>query len=350
MAQDTRMNSAASPSPPPSLQPRASRSPVSTSALQSGTFSADQYADRLMDELFEGVDRILEGVVPAELAEPLDTPGSALAVQTEAEATATPTMPLQAEMDEVSSLAIAPDTHIRTANEPDTLPFPGVSPEFIDQDEPQQPLSLFDRLLLLAAGISVIATIVLGFMLERAWRQAQNPPVPAISAAQLAEQNRQKAFLDYMQESLEAIDRRADQVQVAGVPPQSQMPTLSIPGSPTNSPTVLERVYIPVYQTPPIVPGSQSALSLSAGAPPASAVPAPSVPTAAAPAAAYTLVGVLDLGDRSAALVNINGTTQRFQVGETIGASGWTLVSIEDREAVIRRNGEVRSLFVGQVF
>jgi hypothetical protein len=58
----------------------------------------------------------------------------------------------------------------------------------------------------------------------------------------------------------------------------------------------------------------------------------------------------LELGDRSAALFEVNGTAQRIELGEAIGASGWTLVSVSNQEALIRRNGEVRSVYVGQTF
>jgi Tfp pilus assembly protein PilP len=64
----------------------------------------------------------------------------------------------------------------------------------------------------------------------------------------------------------------------------------------------------------------------------------------------HTLVGVLELGDRSAALFDIAGNTQRVYVGESIGSSGWTLVSITNQEAIVRRNGDVRSIYVGQQF
>jgi Tfp pilus assembly protein PilP len=64
----------------------------------------------------------------------------------------------------------------------------------------------------------------------------------------------------------------------------------------------------------------------------------------------HTLVGLLELGDRSAALFDVSGVTQRITVGEAIGASGWILVSVANQEAVIRRNGEVRSVYVGQKF
>lgn len=88
--------------------------------------------------------------------------------------------------------------------------------------------------------------------------------------------------------------------------------------------------------------------------PPASAeVPAPPDQQAIvnpAPATTHTLVGILELGDRSAALFEINGVARRIYVGESVGASGWTLVEVVNQEAVIRRNGEVRTIFVGQQF
>ncbi|MFB2893195.1 hypothetical protein ACE1CI_09810 [Aerosakkonemataceae cyanobacterium BLCC-F50] len=74
--------------------------------------------------------------------------------------------------------------------------------------------------------------------------------------------------------------------------------------------------------------------------------------TASTPGNQYSLRGVLVLGERSAAIFEVAGVSRRVYVGESIGSSGWTLVEInnENSEAVIRRNGEVRSIFVGQQF
>ena len=49
-------------------------------------------------------------------------------------------------------------------------------------------------------------------------------------------------------------------------------------------------------------------------------------------------------------LFEIDGVARRIYVGENIGSSGWTLVKVVNQEAVVRRNGEVRSVFVGQQF
>jgi hypothetical protein len=68
------------------------------------------------------------------------------------------------------------------------------------------------------------------------------------------------------------------------------------------------------------------------------------------PATIHTLVGILELGERSAALFEVNGVARRIYVGENIAGSGWTLVEVANQEAVMRRNGEVRTIFVGQQF
>lgn len=80
--------------------------------------------------------------------------------------------------------------------------------------------------------------------------------------------------------------------------------------------------------------------------PPVTAV----VPEMTAEKDIHKLVGVLELGERSAALFEINGAVQRVNIGESIGNSGWMLVEVSKGEAVIRRNGEVRSIYVEQKF
>ncbi|HIK05648.1 MAG TPA: hypothetical protein IGS40_13205 [Trichormus sp. M33_DOE_039] len=66
------------------------------------------------------------------------------------------------------------------------------------------------------------------------------------------------------------------------------------------------------------------------------------------PAPIHTLEGLLELGNKSVALFQVNGVSRRVNIGESIGSSGWTLVEVNNGEAVVRRNGEVRSIFAGQ--
>ena len=68
------------------------------------------------------------------------------------------------------------------------------------------------------------------------------------------------------------------------------------------------------------------------------------------PASEHALVGILNLGSRSAALFNIDGSSQRAYVGDRIGVSDWSLVSVNGQDVVVRRDGEVRSIYIGQRF
>ncbi len=81
-----------------------------------------------------------------------------------------------------------------------------------------------------------------------------------------------------------------------------------------------------------------------------SPAPQPEQKVASVPASSHVLEGLLELGEQSAALFKVNGITRRIKLGENIGASGWTLVDVANGEAIIRRNGEVRSIFAGQKF
>ena len=124
---------------------------------------------------------------------------------------------------------------------------------------------------------------------------------------------------------------------------QSQPITLSQPKPPTI-PTIKVATFRAV---PPKLP------TASAPEPKPSVAPtllAPQVAVAPTNPISHTLEGLLELGDKSAALFKINGVTRRIEIGEGIGTSGWMLVEVANGEAVIRRNGEVRSIYAGQNF
>ncbi|MEL7143409.1 MAG: hypothetical protein AAGL08_14445 [Cyanobacteria bacterium J06573_11] len=188
------------------------------------------------------------------------------------------------------------------------------------------------------------------------------------------------------------------------VPNVNAAPTVgalpNLPGA-ANTTNVIERVFVPVYEnnqtaavtptapaaplpsvalpnnaarpTVPVPAPVAAAAAIPAGAPAAptssvpivtgaAALPTPNAPTTVAvaptnsglidvtPSASITMVGVLNLGSRSAALFDIEGTSQRAYVGDRIGLSDWTLVSVNGQDVVIRRNGEVRSVYIGQQF
>ncbi|MEL6940115.1 MAG: hypothetical protein AAFO84_13070 [Cyanobacteria bacterium J06598_1] len=188
---------------------------------------------------------------------------------------------------------------------------------------------------------------------------------------------------------------------VNAAPTAGALPNL--PGAAAAAPNVIERVFVPVYEnntantpvaaaptnapvpnvavpntaarpTVPVPAPVAAAAALPPGAPveaeasvpivPAgnAALPTPAViavaPTNGAvtaitnstPDAEQVLVGVLNLGSRSAALFDVDGNSQRAYVGDRIGTSAWSLVSVNGQDVVIRRDGEVRSVYIGQRF
>lgn len=128
--------------------------------------------------------------------------------------------------------------------------------------------------------------------------------------------------------------------------PGRQLPKQMAPGpakvAPTQPlPVAPERIVPPVPTKifPPPAP-------VTVPTPSSSSKPAPVVTTSPA----HVLTGLMELGDRSVALVTIAGATRRIQVGETIDPGGWRLVKIADQKAVLQRQGEQRSIDVGQFF
>ena len=203
-------------------------------------------------------------------------------------------------------------------------------------------------------------------------------------------------FASYMQRALDTIasSERAGSVLGNSSNTDAGGGADNSPGLPANnsfrSSGIPQRVYIPVYQPPspsvsplPSVPVQESLASTpqvetnpSLPTPPAPVALAPATPSPTAPAPApppsppappapttnssepllselshdHVLVGLLQLGDRSVAMFDFSEGTHRVKVGEQIGNSGWSLVSVSQNEAVIRRNGDVRSIYIGQSF
>ncbi|WP_448604832.1 hypothetical protein [Thermoleptolyngbya sp.] len=250
--------------------------------------------------------------------------------------------------------------------------------------------SLDGLLALLVCG-SLAATVALWYGMQGRWQQADTPgpSAPSEVATQPASpENRE--FLDYIQRSLKVLEQRSARRQA--VPPGAEgnlnLPSVAVAGNPAATGSApADPLIVPVYRPPadmalpgrsggstggngfpngfPNLPG----FNLPGRSPAVSTVPLPTAPATApasdsspdtaatsppniAATSTHTLVGILELSNpaRSAALFEINGTTHRVQVGEPIGASGWTLVSVKGNEVIVRRNGDVRSIYTGQQF
>ena len=282
------------------------------------------------------------------------------------------------------------------------LPSDGLSPhspKIFLQPQPLKKLSL-PFLLMGAAGISLISALGLWLLpssSEPRWLLSLNKEA---AAAELPDHSDQ-AFLQYLGQSLEVISaRESSENQTVAAIPTALSPTA--PSSATTEKTgtlpilpnikapanIVERVFVPVYEngqtaqsasqssaavptvppsptriplravTAPSVPPAPRATALPAPRPATTAV-APTNPTSGAaaavtdvtPATDHVLVGILNLGDRSAAMFDIDGgSSQRAYVGDRIGLSSWTLVTVNGQDVVVRRDGEVRSIYIGQSF
>jgi hypothetical protein len=128
--------------------------------------------------------------------------------------------------------------------------------------------------------------------------------------------------------------------------PLAQLPTLSPPPPPPPLPTPVKPKKSANLPPPPAI-GQIESIPTTTTETQAQSAPISSVkPTIAG----YTLIGLLDLGERSAALFETNETTSQIWAGEEIGNTGWTLKAVTPRSVKITRQGESRSLSVGEKF
>lgn len=363
MLQDLHANSVHSDAVTDEDAAAVSRSP------ESQQFSANTYAERLMDDLFEEVEQLLNldaaAVVEAPCSiEPAPADLSAQSVSASesvatnaAGSTLEPGMPLA-----TRSAAIALQSTPAIVSPGLTTVTPShLTPQTAPAAPATAPAAQRERFWLASGCISIVVALGLWLLYQegKQRQQAVNRPDAAATSYSPADQK----FAEYVQRSLQQIDQQAQQsgettasantgVKVPG------MPTVVIPPATTPTPTAVappsNRVYVPIYQLPTNLypPGAPVAPlpNLPPSAKPAPAASAPKATNSDAPGVMRRLVGVLEQGNSSVALFEINGVTQRYELGESIGSSGWTLVEVSKNQAIIRRNGDVRSLFVGHSF
>lgn len=137
-------------------------------------------------------------------------------------------------------------------------------------------------------------------------------------------------------------------------PPAPQFETQSgIPSAPQPAPAPVKPVTARTTAENPGNLENSAPNSSSAVIPLASASPIASAIKTTAPRAvglARTLVGVLEMDDLSVALIDVNGTTRRVRIGETIGGDDSILLRVSNQEAVVQRGQEQRSIQLGQQF
>ena len=350
------------------------------------TQSVELDADRLMDDLFSDIDHILDS-------------GSRL-----------PSEPIHPDYIALKSVVVPPIIMPSPANESaivlkeKTIEDPKSNnihlSSKIHSQNPNQKKDKkgsgnnIDKILFIIASLSLVSLV--------GWLIYDNKiPLPFLEQNNIVNTSdnikispEDNQFISYMLRSLDAIETQPATTQTTTTVIQN--PPASIPVAPTTNPsqsqsqTVIERIYIP-YPSGEVSENNSTSSSVApAPAPAVTTAPAPTpavttapaptienntsstvpiaptslslptiennpnldfnVPPPPLPGVTHTLVGLWADGNNSVALFDINGSTQRIQVGEQIGSSGWALVSVASQQAMIRRNGEVRSIYVGQKF
>lgn len=332
-------------------------------SVENPTLFAETSADDLMQDVFGDVDRMLQtGVsVAPESSKP-----------TYVDLKPLPLSDLNSEAGGALAPRIEEDVaDLDTPEQASTLD--AATGDRTSSKESAAPAKLSTILLRVALVVSASVALGVGLAVWMAQRSqtrvaTQTTTVEASSGIDSA----QPDFVNYMTESLDAIDARYEQAdRLSGMAPDSDGEDVSTASRDSSTP-LPERVYIPVYQPPQVTAAlpSLTASPFSTTAPVEEVVP---TPTPAAPSSnasatdepatqsngsipnispdtSHALVGLLELGDRSAAIFEHSGTAHRIEVGAQIGSSGWSLVSVSAQEAIIRRNGDVRSVYIGQSF
>jgi hypothetical protein len=294
-------------------------------------------ADETLQDVFDDVDQMLDKGAIAHVSslDELDAAASRFSVT-----------PFHA------GSAIAPIDPAHAAD--GTLAFPEPHPR--DSLLAESPASSPEKFRKFLATLSLMVTASVVFGVGLAFWMAQHNKSELVAASGVEgavngavpptpNEFAEGSFERYFQDALATIDRRYEQEATAEEEPVSALLPTPPPPPPSSSlPLAVDRGYIDVYQQPQV-----------ASAPTAPTQPAPSSTASApvqniAPSNTHTLVGILELGDRSAAIFEYSGAAHRIEVGEQIGGSGWSLVSVSGQEAIIRRNGEVRSIYMEQSF
>jgi hypothetical protein len=377
-------------------------------------WSIESYAEGLMDELFTDIDNILDGRNQRNYSRDRK---ESVPVQTmtfkipDVVLSSTVNIPLQSAL---------PIKNIQAG----TLVVNPSSMRAINTDSQSQP-NILGKLIFMGLGLTA-ATLGMVYLTDSGLlttiisqltsQSLSNPQIPSSVAVKA---DSQLDLVNYMLGALNVIEQREttnDKITIKpGFPNgdfnQITTATLPVPVAANNvppvtnrliSPNVVERIYIPVYQSPapkyqiPTVPAVPipktlpSPSSLAVNNPlinvkkpaiksiqkPSQVKPSPvavnTQPLKVAPSKLPTIVplpakeptnmvqqdsvpiysaqldGLLELGNKSVALFKVDGISRRISLGENIGYTGWVLVEVSNGEARIRRNGEVRSIYTGQ--
>ncbi len=251
---------------------------------------------------------------------------------------------LFADIDELLNSDLAPDRHPTSSDNSPPPPHSTASsnslphqPDFTSSPGSQQPATSSPNhqhrriplwlKILLGVGVSSIAvgSILLWLIHERKIDLPKNLDtswLPFQSQSQVSPADAK--FAEYMRKSIAKIEAANIQPPIAA-----------------NAPNPANNV---VTTTPPAAPVTID---------PNGSIPAntPNPATSTVAETPISLVQTLPTSNRPSAIFKINDRSQTVQVGQKIGTSKWSLLTVAKGEAIVKKvGGEIRSIYVGQKF
>ncbi len=208
--------------------------------------------------------------------------------------------------------------------------------------QPKSTVSI-DSLLLGAACTSVIFAGIVWLANSRFSSYAMRSPEPILQVTTPVSDETAK-FAEEMRSSLLAFTNKNTTSNPSSVEP-------TVKSKDQQSTSSAQPIYIPIYQPPAVATPTTPIAAIPA---PVIQIPTPiSSPIATSkvvPKGNYTLIGILEIGDRSSAMFDVNGSVQSVKVGGAVGDSGWSLTQINRQDVTLKRGNENTSLTVGQKF
>jgi hypothetical protein len=278
------------------------------------------HADRSMDRLFADIEELLSGDLEAD-----------------APATNVNYINQQSEYPNASRYTQQSEQPIYPPQSDFTAPPQSLDPPLAStSDRPKKSIPLWLKALL---GLGA-ATIAIGGGLTWLINERKIELPKSVDTSWLPFQSRPSVspadakFADYMRQSIAKIE--AGRIQSAIAPaPVNSTPINANPTTPTNS-------FITA------TPGSQTTLiTPNTGV----VTTATNIKPQQAVQLSISLLKTTQTGNRPSAVFEINNRPQTVGVGQKIGTSDWSLLTVAKGEVILKRKGgEIRSIYIGQKF
>lgn len=232
--------------------------------------------------------------------------------------------------------------------------------------------SLLDRLLIVAACSSALIASVMWTINHGIWIGRQSMTVNQVARSTTNERYNEevkKMLADAVNKNRTiATNTNGNNSIVSNLPLLATPLAGNLPMGANPLMGMQQPMYVPVYQPPALASNLPSPLALPPatsndaielnGAASANRNPLNSnnvqsnvaPPVTSQPSTSYTLVGILDLGDRSMAMLDVNGSVQSVGLGKPVTGTSWTLSRVSQQEITLKRGKETKNVFVGQRF